>query len=553
MLSSPQDVRSQENLTVALDVISRQYDIGDTARINGKVSSIIPGEAVKIKWTTPGKTNIIREVIPGSGGSFATSLELDENKWTGGKWRVTTTYAKATASETFIVSDPFFEADIRESIRNNLVFEANEQVTLKGKIYNKEKSGPRIPIVVVDPAGKMTEYNILLDGREFTLSFVIEGPVVSYGEWTIEMKYSGHRSAETFDVIPSPVAIKLNNEAYLPGEKILVEGMVNALAVDNRSDVIITVKKPDATPFGSYLVPLGINGSIAYEIGLTGWQASTVGNWTVIAEYDKHKAVARFTIAESSPITVETSVAEFLPGERVNISGRVSELAGAGFVALHVLTESGRLQDYAEARVHENFTYSYDLVDPDILPGTYEILALYNGKEARTHLVAKHPPPLLQNPPINSNDTNTHSPGRLVIDDRQFEIGYTLTPKNSINKLMIDKQARTFIVVLEGSSDGTLMIELPRELIDALNTDGTDTKFLISRVYSNGTIDSATFIERSSKAHRTLSVDFGHDTELIVIAGTQVIPEFNTSIAVTMTAAFFTVIASYLKRTFRRI
>ncbi|MGH9991378.1 MAG: hypothetical protein ACREAZ_01880 [Nitrososphaera sp.] len=517
--------------TLTLKSSSEKYDLGDTAKVTGKVSPLVSNKNVEIQWVKPDRKIILANILPNSDGSFTSTIELDEDEVTGGKWKVVATYSNASASITFIVQDPFFEVQIADSISGDDVFEAGEQVTVEGEIYNKDEE-ERVTITIFNSNGNFFQSVLVkLDSREFTHSFSLEGSRVSYGEWIIDLRYQGgYRSALTFEVIPSPLSIDSNKGWYLPGDTAFITGNVSGSATTSEALVTIVVTNPVGVMFSSASVPLRDDDSFAYELHLVGWSAAAFGIWNIVVEYDKHKATATFGVREPTlAITAKTNKPEFKVGEPVIVTGRVSELGGSDIVPVHFFTESGRLYKYVEAKVQQNFTYTYELIpDQNLAPGNYEILATHAGKEARTTFIVKKPTPVDDVPDIiTTNKTVAHTYRVRMDDGDHYDVKYSLTQGNSIKNMTTDIRAKTLSVVIDSGSDGTLTIELPRVLIDSLDKDGGDTKYLVSRVYSNGTIDTATFVEANiTEKERTLVMNFGRDTDLIVVTGTQVIPEF---------------------------
>jgi len=519
-----------ESPTLTLKTSSEEYDLGDTAKVTGKVSPLLSDEKVEIQWVKPDRKIESDDVLPNPDGSFAATIDLDDDVVTGGKWKVVATYSNASASVTFIVQDPFFDVQVAESIGGDDVFEAGEQVTIEGEIYNRE-GDERVTITVFNSNGLFFQSVLVKpDGREFTHSFPLEGSRVTYGEWIIDLRYhGGYRTALTFDVIPSPLSIDSNKNWYLPGDTALIKGNISESSITSDALVTIVVKDPDGVMFSSASVRLGDNGTFAYELGLVGWPAANFGTWTIVAEYDKHKISATFGVKELTSITAKVNKSEFKVGEPVLVTGRVGDLGGSDIVPVHFFTESGTLYKYAEAKVQQNYTYSYELAaDQSLVPGNYDILATHAGKEVRTTFIVKAPVPVDDVPKVIPPKETIVSVYRVKIDEaEQYSVKYALTAGNSIKNMTIDNRAKTLSIVIDTSGRGSLTLELPRVLIDSLDKNGGDMKYLVSRVYSNGTIDTAAFIEANrTTIERTLVVNFGDDTDLIIVAGTQVIPEF---------------------------
>ncbi|MGI0047164.1 MAG: PEFG-CTERM sorting domain-containing protein [Nitrosotalea sp.] len=102
-----------------------------------------------------------------------------------------------------------------------------------------------------------------------------------------------------------------------------------------------------------------------------------------------------------------------------------------------------------------------------------------------------------------------------------YTVNYTITGA-AINSMLINTHETSLVISLNSTSDGNLVIDLPRTLIDA--KDGaSDDQFivLVDDTYT-------TFHESKTSTDRTLSIAFTSGTERIEIIGTQALPEFGS-------------------------
>ena len=105
-----------------------------------------------------------------------------------------------------------------------------------------------------------------------------------------------------------------------------------------------------------------------------------------------------------------------------------------------------------------------------------------------------------------------------------------------INQVIPDIEAQSLMVQIDSISNGTLVIKLPREAIDAkFGEDDDDFFVLIDGVESD-------FDETRTGVERTLSIEYPEGTEEIEIIGTYVIPEFGGIAIIILMVSVFSVI-----------
>jgi len=95
------------------------------------------------------------------------------------------------------------------------------------------------------------------------------------------------------------------------------------------------------------------------------------------------------------------------------------------------------------------------------------------------------------------------------------------------------------IVTVNSTSDGTVTLQLPRNLIDAKTNSGQDDSFIIL-------IDGAevkTESESANNEYRTIAIKFLQGDKDIEIIGTQIVPEFGPIAALVLVIAIVSIIA----------
>ena len=106
----------------------------------------------------------------------------------------------------------------------------------------------------------------------------------------------------------------------------------------------------------------------------------------------------------------------------------------------------------------------------------------------------------------------------------------------TLEDIIIEPKILGLIIDINTIDDGKLVLDLPREYIDAEKQNGKDEKFIIL-------IDDVqtTYEESSSfSTIRTITIDFEKNDSSIQLIGTHVIPEFGTIVMIVLTVGIMT-------------
>jgi predicted secreted protein with PEFG-CTERM motif len=125
--------------------------------------------------------------------------------------------------------------------------------------------------------------------------------------------------------------------------------------------------------------------------------------------------------------------------------------------------------------------------------------------------------------------------GPIKIQGTDIELTYAIAG-GVITQITPDIEAQSLMVQIDSISNGTLVIKLPREAIDAkFGEDDDDFFVLIDGVESD-------FDETRTGVERTLTIEYPEGTEEIEIIGTYVIPEFGGLAILILMVSVFSVI-----------
>lgn len=109
----------------------------------------------------------------------------------------------------------------------------------------------------------------------------------------------------------------------------------------------------------------------------------------------------------------------------------------------------------------------------------------------------------------------------LRSNTNQYPISYHIT-NGRISGISIEKDNTTLLLNVTSVSNGTLIIELPRNVIDSKGPGNVDNNFTI---FEDGQYVNNNEIATNSKS-RILMLNFDNNPSVIEITGTHTVPEF---------------------------
>ncbi len=112
------------------------------------------------------------------------------------------------------------------------------------------------------------------------------------------------------------------------------------------------------------------------------------------------------------------------------------------------------------------------------------------------------------------------SAGNIIVTNTDSSISYHILGAQMLG-VSADSASSSLDIKIKSSSDGILILQLPRDLIDAKKSDGTDIPFYVLADKSN-----ANSTETTSGNYRTVAISFPSGTSDVSIHGTFAVPEF---------------------------
>jgi predicted secreted protein with PEFG-CTERM motif len=228
-------------------------------------------------------------------------------------------------------------------------------------------------------------------------------------------------------------------------------------------------------------------------------------------------------------IVVTTDKTSYEDGETILVTGEVREFLTGVPVSLRVIAPNNNIVTVAQIDIGPDKKFSTELVAGGALmrsAGTYTIAVLY-GTESRTSETTFS---------FGGSTIVEPSGTKIQVAGTDFMVSYTITGGKLIS-ITPDVESHSLIIAMTASQDGTLVITLPRSLIDAKMGDQDDTFFVLV----DG--EEVDFEETTTSTDRTLTIQFPAGAEEIEIIGTVVVPEFGTIAVMILAVAIISIIA----------
>ena len=246
-----------------------------------------------------------------------------------------------------------------------------------------------------------------------------------------------------------------------------------------------------------------------------------------------------------SSIVITTDKASYSEGEIILVTGEVQSLYGVP-VSIIVKAPNGNLVSIAQIDVGADKKFSTEITAGGALmkvEGTYTITVQY-GNVNRTAETSFEFGGVIEDQTMKETTEETIMEFESEITDTTVSVqgsvdlvGYEITGGKLLS-IMTDVDAKSLIILIDATDDGSLTITIPRSVLDALLGDGSDDDFFV--LVDGEEVD---FDEIISSTDRILTIEFLAGAEEIEIIGTFVIPEFGTIAAMILAVAIISIIA----------
>jgi predicted secreted protein with PEFG-CTERM motif len=228
--------------------------------------------------------------------------------------------------------------------------------------------------------------------------------------------------------------------------------------------------------------------------------------------------------AQESVISVQTNDDNYYEGDTILISGKITTIIGDTQITMQ-LFKGGNMVEIAQVKVSQDGNYVHTIIAQGPLwknQGEYTVRVAYGENNiAETSFQYTSELEIIETTREFEVD---------VGDSGTFDIKYTIRG-GTVESIDIEQENLGLLVKINSTNNGKIILELPREYIDAEKQNSKDEKFIIL-------IDDVqtTYEEMESDSTvRILGINFEKSDSEIQIIGTYVIPEFGTIVMIILT------------------
>lgn len=232
----------------------------------------------------------------------------------------------------------------------------------------------------------------------------------------------------------------------------------------------------------------------------------------------------------TAAVTVTTDRSSYSDGDKIMISGTTRDYMGDTPLTLILRNPVGNVIKVDQITVGTDKTFSTTVVATGLLwqaAGAYTVSVQYGSPDRSATTSFQF-----------SGAAVSSGPSTIQVDGTNYSISYTIT-NGKVLDIKADPASKSLTVSIQTTGDGLLTITMPRALIDATNSDGTDTKFIVLNDGQENTLANET---KTTQTDRTLAIPFKNGTQQIEIIGTFVIPEFGPIAAMVLAIAIISII-----------
>jgi len=238
------------------------------------------------------------------------------------------------------------------------------------------------------------------------------------------------------------------------------------------------------------------------------------------------------------PILVEVSNSSYEEGDTIVISGKVFPVIAGSEVTISIFNE-GNLIEIRQLVVAQDGSFTATILAVGQVwqnEGDYTVRAAYgvdNIAEANFEFFKQ----------IAIADTSDFFEVKVPGSSATFDVEYIIRG-GTVKDMIVDSEIFALIVVIESIGDGSLTVDLPRESIDAIKSDGSDDLFIILIDGIEVIYDEAVTNEDT----RTITIQFEEGDADVEIIGTYIIPEFGTMASLILVVSIISVIILSTKK-----
>ena len=235
-------------------------------------------------------------------------------------------------------------------------------------------------------------------------------------------------------------------------------------------------------------------------------------------------------------IIITSDNTAYQEGDVITITGSIEKVLPGMPVTLQIFFEKNLIQ-VSQVKVSQDgeFTDTFTAAGPQWKnEGTVTIKADYGGASTELNIEFFK----------NTSGEYTSNYEVKIPDGGTFDVPYTMKG-GIISSMELNQKDLSLDINIETNSDGYLSINIPRNSIDSITSDGQDIEFIILIYEENSQIPVQTDFKNieSNDEYRSMDIPVKNGDWKIEIVGTHVVPEFGSIAAVILAVAIVSIIA----------
>lgn len=239
------------------------------------------------------------------------------------------------------------------------------------------------------------------------------------------------------------------------------------------------------------------------------------------------------TFAQVEPaVSASTDKSSYVEGDTIVVSGKVKSILIGTPIILQVFDPDNNRVKIAQINPTQDGSYTHTINAVGSLwnkDGEYTVQVFYGPATSamETTFLFSTKDAAFETKQIFQVDTGSFG---------AFDVEYIIKGA-TVKDMVIDVKGLALIVSIDSQSDGSVTLDISRELTDAKTSTGNDDLFIIL-------IDGAEvpYQETKSLTSRTLTIQFLEGDSDIEIIGTYIIPEFGIIAAMILAVAILSMI-----------
>ncbi|MEO9308090.1 MAG: hypothetical protein ABI342_07250 [Nitrososphaera sp.] len=224
----------------------------------------------------------------------------------------------------------------------------------------------------------------------------------------------------------------------------------------------------------------------------------------------------------SQAITITTDKPSYIYGDRIVVFGTIKTVIPGNTLTVKILDPYSNVIQTGLATFNQDGSYIYVV---DISGSLWKTGGLYT-------IVVQYGTTIQNQTTFTYTSTTAPINGIFQVQDPDtlqiFKIPYVIFG-GSITKMSFDPKMSSLTISIRSDNYGSVIISLPRKLLDAKSSDGSDASFMVTVDGEESVVQK----EQSDQNNRTLTIQFLQGDKIIQITGTSSeygnYPNVNTS------------------------